>query len=107
MGNIDHYFLLKLSDINHRITVHEGKAVKQLESQSRKILFHLLPSACPGKYKEQLIELRNIISDNLRNGSPSESVPIKLENLNTKQAEKYIKLLEDIENHIDYELDKI
>jgi len=97
--------MLKLSEINYRITVHEGNPIEQLESQSRKILFHILPSACPERYKDQLIELRNFISDHLKNKEPLENVPVKLRNITEEQAENYIKLLKAIENHIDYELE--
>ena len=96
------YFTNKLSEINYRISVHEGTANQRLASEAIKIL--LLPSnEVPEDYKSEFNKLRKLIEDKIKNLSAPGLTPIKLGNIHNSTAVKYIKLLIDIQTYMDNE----
>lgn len=92
MGNMKGYFIEKLSDINNRMTIHEGDANRRLASEAGKIL--LLPSnEVPKHYKDEFSKLRQLVEETIGNLSAPGLTPTKLGNIRNSTASKYIKLL--------------
>lgn len=100
MGKMKRYFISKLSEINYRMSVHEGTANRRLTSEAPKIL--LLPSnEVPEKYKIEYNKLRRLIEDTIKNLSAPGLTPIKLGNIHNSTTVRYIKLLIDIQTYMD------
>ena len=93
------YFLEKLFDINYRISIHEGNAIRRLASESIKII--ILPSnEVPILYKKEFLKLRKLLEDNIKDLNSPGVIPTNIKGIRNKTATKYIKLLFDIEDSL-------
>lgn len=88
------YLIEKLTEINYKMSIHEGTANQRLASKSVEILF--LEGKIPEEYRKQFNKLIIIIKKTLKN-IDYPRVPCRLKGIYNKTAVKYIKLLIDIE----------
>ena len=100
MGKMKIYFISKLSEINYRMSVHEGTANRRLASEAIKILL-LPPNEVPEYRKNEFNKLRKLIEDTIKNLSTPGLTPTKLGNIHNSTAVKYIKLLIDIQTYFE------
>jgi len=90
-------FYKQVSQINYKISTHEGNANTRLASQCSKIL--LLPKAViPEKYQEKFNKLLKLIENTL-NPIPGLLIPVKIDSIYNKTAVKYIILLIELEDY--------
>ncbi|MBU2639173.1 MAG: hypothetical protein KKG75_00525 [Nanoarchaeota archaeon] len=97
------YFLEKLFEINHRMSIHEGNANKRLAIESAKILYQLCPYSydLPNKFKLDFNNLKKLIENTIKSLPQSGLIPTRLRCIRNITASKYIKLLKDIELHFE------
>ena len=94
------YFLEKLSDINYRLSIHEGNANQRLASEARIIM--LLPKIeLLKRFQKDYEKLRNDIEKTI-SSTTSGFQPSKIKGIQNSTASKHIKLLADIQDYLEH-----
>lgn len=93
------YLLEKLSDINYRMSVHQGDANQRLASEAKKLL--LIPiKEIPDKYLDDFKDLLEKVNNTIRGQNNSGLTLVRISGIKNVTASKYIKLLIDIEEYL-------
>lgn len=99
MGKMRQYLFEKLSEINYRMTIHEGNANTRLASEAWKI--RSLPSSeIPKQFESCYAKLIELIEGEIRVLSNSGLQLSRFTHIQNRTAAKYIKLLFDIESFL-------
>lgn len=89
----------KLPIINYKIATHEGTASRRLANQIHELLPMPIASV-PNECKKNFAKLKKLIEETVDNLPKNNGlmVPVRLANIHNSTAEKYIKLLIEIED---------